>query len=86
MMFTCKQIAKKMANKKLRDYSPFARWWMKLHFKMCFVCGEYQKNAVKFQEAETNFAENETFDVKLDEEAKNRLRKKMKKCCSKDCS
>ena len=86
MLITCKQIARKLANKKLRDFPPIKRWWIKLHIKMCVVCGEYQRNAVKFQEAEQNFSEKDDFAVKLDDEAKARLRKKLKKCCSKNCS
>ena len=84
MMFTCKQIAKKMADQKLKDMYPLKRWWMKLHIKMCVVCGEYQRDAERFQEAESCFADNETFDKKLDDESKNRLRQKMKECCNKD--
>ena len=75
-----------MANKKLRDFTPWQQWWMKLHIKMCAVCGEYQKDAEKFQETESGFADKEKFEEKLDDKAKSRLRQKIKECCSKDCS
>jgi len=57
MIFTCKQIARKMADQKLHEASPMQRWWMKLHIKMCVVCGSYQRDAEKFQHAESKFAE-----------------------------
>jgi hypothetical protein len=81
MIFTCKQIAKKMADQKLHDASPVQRWWMKLHIKMCVVCGSYQQDAEKFQHAESKFAELEDdLERKLDDAFKQKLKEKMRNC------
>lgn len=75
MIFTCKQIARKMADQKLHETSPIQRWWMKLHIKMCVVCGSYQRDAEKFQHAESKFAElDEDYQKKMNPDFKERLK------------
>ena len=76
-MFTCKQIAKMLSEKKLSEMTPLKRWWILLHVKLCSVCGEYQRDAIKFQDSEIGYRENENFDKKLDSDAKKRLKEKL---------
>lgn len=85
MMITCKQIAKKMADQKLHEVPTFQRWWMKLHIKMCVVCGSYQQDAEKFQQAESKFAElEEEYGSRLDADFKQKLKDKLRETCKED--
>ena len=59
MIITCKQVAKRLAEKKLHKMSWLERVWIKLHIKYCLVCGEYHRNVEDFQLVEDKFSETE---------------------------
>ncbi|WDE95486.1 hypothetical protein PQO03_07115 [Lentisphaera profundi] len=72
-----------MADQKLHTMHPLKRWWISLHIKACVCCGKYQRDASKFQEAESKFADvDDNSGHKLDECFKEKLKEEVRQCCN----
>lgn len=58
-MWTCKHVAKALAEKNYQDLTPFQRWSLKLHVRLCVVCGRFHSQVMDFQDGTRKFLEKE---------------------------
>ena len=49
-MFTCKQVANNLNEQDYKKLPFFRRLFLKLHVRLCVVCGRYQRRVMKFQD------------------------------------
>ena len=77
-MFTCKQVSKSLFSDDYNNLSPFKKCMLKLHVKLCCVCGKFNRQVMDSQDMCRYYKENESVlespRCKLDEEKKNSLK------------
>ncbi len=79
MIITCKQVAKRLAKRKMHKMSWLERNWLKMHIGLCRVCGDYHRHVEDFHIAEDRFAEKECEVTKpLAQDKKQSLKEKLK--------
>lgn len=49
-MLTCKQVAKSLADRDYAGLPRLKRISLKLHVLLCFVCGRYHRQVMRFQD------------------------------------
>lgn len=59
LMFTCKQVSRVLQNDDYADLSPFRRFLLNLHIKLCVICGKFNKQVIKDQDMCCNFKKHE---------------------------
>ena len=78
MIFTCKQVANALAKSRYYELPWYRRGPMFFHIGICKVCGKYHKQVITMQKGMKEFIEHENAgdlhpDVKLSDNAKNRI-------------
>lgn len=77
-MFTCKQVSKALHEEDYSQMSPLRRFFLRLHLRLCVVCGKYNKQVIESQDMCTCYkqyeAENEADRPKLDLSQKEALK------------
>ena len=80
-MITCKQVSKALAENRIHELSWHKRLGLKLHIKLCFVCGKANSQIVQLQNGIKKMLDREDNDlyvnVRLSDEAKENLKQKM---------
>ena len=80
-MITCKQVSKALAENRIHELPWHKRWGLKLHIKLCFVCGKANTQIVQLQNGIKKMLDREDDDlyvnVRLSDEAKENLKQKM---------
>ena len=49
-MLTCKQVSRVLQNENYEDLSPLRKFLLKLHIKLCVVCGKYNSQIIESQQ------------------------------------
>ena len=80
-MITCKQVSKALAENRIHELPWHKRLGLKLHIKLCFVCGKANTQVIQLQKGikkmhDKNDDELYT-NVRLSDEAKNNIKEKM---------
>ena len=80
-MITCKQVSKALAENRIHELPWHKRLGLKLHIKLCFVCGKANTQIVQLQNGIKKMLDREDDDlyvnVRLSDEAKEKLKQKM---------
>lgn len=80
-MITCKQVSKALAENRIHELPWHKRLGLKLHIKLCFVCGKANTQIVQLQNGIKKMLDREDDDlyvsVRLSDEAKENLKQKM---------
>lgn len=80
-MITCKQVSKALAENRIHELPWHKRLGLKLHIKLCFVCGKANTQIVQLQNGIKKMLDREDDDlyvnVRLSDEAKDNLKQKM---------
>ena len=50
IMFTCKQVSNALNREDYKNLSPFRRFFLKFHVKICVFCGKYNKQVMESQD------------------------------------
>lgn len=58
-MWTCKQVAKALAETHYEDLPKWKRLGLKLHVALCFVCSRYHKDVMVMQDCARVLSERE---------------------------
>ena len=80
-MITCKQVSKALAENRIHELPWHKRLGLKLHIKLCFVCGKANTQIVQLQNGIKKMLDREDDDlyvnVRLSDEVKENLKQKM---------
>ena len=80
-MITCKQVSKALAENKIHELPWHKRLGLKLHIKLCFVCGKANGQIVQLQNGIKKMLDQDDegiyLNVKLSDETKNNIKEKM---------
>ena len=80
-MITCKQVSKALAENRIHELPWHKRLGLKIHIKLCFVCGKANTQIVQLQNGIKKMLDREDDDlyvnVRLSDEAKENLKQKM---------
>ena len=80
-MITCKQVSKALAENRIHELPWHKQLGLKLHIKLCFVCGKANTQIVQLQNGIKKMIDREDDDlyvnVRLSDEAKENLKHKM---------
>ena len=80
-MITCKQVSKALAENRIHELPWHKRLGLKLHIKLCFVCGKANTQIVQLQNGIKKMLDREDedlyVDIKLSDEVKENLKQKM---------
>jgi len=80
-MITCKQVSKALAENKIHELPWHKRFGLKLHIKLCFVCGKANGQIVQLQNGIKKMLDQDDegiyLNVKLSDETKNNIKEKM---------
>ena len=80
-MITCKQVSKALAENRIHELPWHKRLGLKLHIKLCFVCGKANTQIVQLQNGIKKMLDRDDDDlyvnVRLSDEAKENLKQKM---------
>lgn len=49
-MFTCKKVSKSLSNEDYEKLSPMRKFFLKLHVKLCFICGKFNRQIMDSQD------------------------------------
>ncbi|MGB0257152.1 MAG: hypothetical protein ACPGES_00745 [Coraliomargarita sp.] len=49
-MFTCKQVSKTLLETDYENLSPMRKFLLRLHIRLCFFCGKFNKQVIDSQE------------------------------------
>ncbi len=49
-MFTCKQVSKTLLKTDYENLSPMKKFFLRLHIRLCFVCGKYNRQVIDSQD------------------------------------
>ncbi len=49
-MFTCKQVSKALAREDYEKMPPLRRFFLKVHVKLCVVCGKFNRQVMESQD------------------------------------
>lgn len=63
-MLTCKQVSKTLARVDYQKLSPVKKVLLKLHVKLCAVCGKYNRQVMDTQDMCRHYREKEEAEVK----------------------
>lgn len=58
-MLTCKQVSNALSKEDYEKLSPMRRFFLKLHVKLCFFCGKFNKQVIESQDMCRCYKENE---------------------------
>lgn len=58
-MLTCKQVSRTLQKQDFADLSPFRQFLLKVHIKLCIVCGKFNKQVIQDQDMCCNYKKNE---------------------------
>ena len=58
-MLTCKQVSRTLHNEDYADLSPIRKLLLKLHIKLCIVCGKFNKQVIKTQDMCCHYKQHE---------------------------
>lgn len=80
-MFTCKQVSNALSKEDYEKLSPMRRFFLRLHVKLCFFCGKFNKQVMESQDMCRCYKEHEAHSEqvaanrpKLDESKKDELK------------
>lgn len=77
-MFTCKQVSKALSHEDYEKLSPMRKFCLKLHVKLCFFCGKFNRQVMDSQDMCRCYKVQENTDdvtrAKLDETQKDKLK------------
>ena len=80
-MITCKQVSKALAENRIHELPWHKRLGLKIHIKLCFVCGKANTQIVQLQNGIKKMLDREDDDlyvnVRPSDEAKENLKQKM---------
>ena len=80
-MITCKQVSKALAENRIHELPWHKRLGLKIHIKLCFVCGKANTQIVQLQNGIKKMLDRDDDDlyvnVRLSDEAKENLKQKM---------
>lgn len=74
-MFACKQVARALAEQDYEKLSPFRKWALKFHVKICIVCGKFHRQVMDFQDTTRAFLAKEDHLSKRQEACIGRRKK-----------
>lgn len=82
-MFTCKQVSKTLLETDYKNLSPMRKFFLRLHIRMCFFCGKFNKQVIESQEMCRHYKEHDA-DVeasrpKMDDDKKAALKAMLQK-------
>ena len=58
-MLTCKQVATSLNDRDYAELSPLKRLFLKLHVRLCIVCGRYHRHVMRFQDGVRRYRKGE---------------------------
>lgn len=58
-MWMCRQVAKALAEGNYEELPPLRKFGLKLHVKLCGMCGKFHRQVMDFQDAARLFREHE---------------------------
>lgn len=58
-MFTCKQVSKALSEEEYKDMPLIRRTLVRLHVKLCLICGKYNNQVIDSQEMCQCYKQNE---------------------------
>lgn len=77
-MLTCKQVSNSLSKEDYEKLSPMRKFFLKLHVKLCFFCGKFNKQVMESQDMCRCYREHEeeleTTRPKLDLSKKEALK------------
>jgi hypothetical protein len=77
-MLTCKQVSNALSKEEYDKMPPMRRFFLRLHVRLCFVCGKFNRQVMDSQEMCRYYRENEEALVeirpKLEDERKDELK------------
>ena len=80
-MITCKQVSKALAENRIHELPWHKRLGLKLHIKLCFVCGKANTQIVQLQKGIKKMHDKNDDElyanVRLSDEAKNNIKEKL---------
>lgn len=77
-MLTCKQVSNALSKEEYEKMPPMRRFFLRLHVKLCVVCGKFNRQVMDSQEMCRCYRENEenlaAHRPKLENERKDELK------------
>ena len=77
-MLTCKQVSNALSKEEYDKMPPMRRFFLRLHVKLCFVCGKFNRQVMDSQEMCRCYRENEEalaeHRPKMEEASKDKLK------------
>lgn len=58
-MWMCRQVAKALAEQDYESLPPLRRWGLRLHVKLCVMCGKFHKQVMIMQDGVRTFRREE---------------------------
>ena len=58
-MWMCRHVAKALAETNYENLAPLRKFGLKLHVKLCVMCGKFHRQVMDFQDASRLFREHE---------------------------
>lgn len=78
-MITCKQVSNALSREDYEKLSPMRKFFLKLHVKLCIVCGRFNRQVMESQDMcrcyKEHEAELENLRPHMDEERKEKLKR-----------
>tara|TARA_R100000027_G_scaffold958_1_gene1097 strand:- start:8603 stop:8869 length:267 start_codon:yes stop_codon:yes gene_type:complete len=82
-MLTCKQVSNALSESDYEKLSPWKKFFLKLHVKLCIFCGKYNRQVMESQDMCRCYKQHEdslqTVRPKLGESKKEELRRLLAK-------
>lgn len=77
-MFTCKQVSNALSKEEYAQMPPMRRFFLRLHVKLCVVCGKFNRQVMDSQQMCRCYREHEdslaAHRPKMENERKNQLK------------
>jgi hypothetical protein len=77
-MFTCKQVSNALSKEEYEKMPPMRRFFLRLHVKLCVVCGKFNRQVIDSQQMCRYYKKNEdslaAHRPKLEDERKDQLK------------
>lgn len=58
-MLTCKQVSNALSKEEYDKMPPMRRFFLRLHVRLCFICGKFNRQVMDSQEMCRYYRENE---------------------------
>lgn len=77
-MWMCRQVAKALADQDYEEMTPFRKASLKLHVRLCTMCGRFHRQVMDMQDGVRGFRDHEDAgdierDVRLNPDCKCRM-------------